>query len=126
MTTRVVLAAVVLVGCAPAYGPHYEHVTGTICGKVVDPAGRPVARARVTAVYYGSWVQLIPPADNQLVAGKTLTRNDGTFTMTTSQRIEILAARSEDFKMVGELRGVKQSGNVVQISRPPPPPSPHA
>jgi hypothetical protein len=75
-------------------------------------------------VYFSSWVQLIPPADNQLVAGETLTRNDGTFTIVTGQRIEILAARSEDFRMVGELKGVKQSGNVIQISRPTLPP-PH-
>jgi hypothetical protein len=125
LNPRLLFAALVLAGCVPTSGPHYERATGTVAGTVVDSAGRPVAGARVTAIYFGSWIQLIPPADNQLVAGQTVTRHDGTFTITTSEQIAILAARSEDFRMVGELKGVKQSGNVIRISRPPPPPSPH-
>jgi hypothetical protein len=125
LSTRPFIALFLLTGCIPTSGPHYESATGTISGEVVDAAGRPVAHARVTAIFFSSWVQLIPPADNQLVAGETRTADDGTFTITTHERIQLLAAQSEDFKFWGELKGVKQSRNIIQISRIPPPPPPH-
>jgi|ERR1700738_697998 len=122
----VLLAGILLAGCVPAFGPHYPSATGSISGKVIDAAGRPVARANVTAVFFSSWIQLIPPSSNQLVAGQTLTADDGTFTIATPERIQLLAAQSEDFKLWGELKGVKQSGNIIRISRLPALPSPHA
>jgi hypothetical protein len=120
-----VVAAFFLAGCVPTAGPHYESATGTISGRVVDTGGRPVSHARVTAIFFGHWVQLIPPVDNQFVAAETRTAGDGTFTITTRERIQLLAAQSEDFKFWGELHGVKQSGNIIQICRIPPPPPPH-
>jgi uncharacterized GH25 family protein len=124
LTPRLSIAAILLTSCVPVSDPHHEHATGTISGKVVDSTGRPVARAGVTAIYFGP-AQLIPPADNHLVAGEAVTSSDGAFTITTSEHIAILAAHSKDLRMVGELKGVKQSGNIIRISHPPPPRSPH-
>jgi len=119
------VAAFLLTGCIPTVGRHLPYATGNISGTVIDSSGRPVAGATVTAIYVSSWIQVIPPSSNQVVAAQTVTKDDGTFTITATERIEILAAHSDDFKMVGDLNGVKQNGNVIRISRPPRPPSPH-
>ena len=116
--------AFVLAGCVPALGPNYPSATGTISGRVVDSAGRSVAGANVMAIYYGPFVQLLPPAPNALVAAQTTTAADGTFRFVTTKHVQEFSARSRDFHLIGELRGVSQTGNLIRIHRPPPLPKP--
>ncbi len=119
------LLAILLSGCVPTL-VNYQSATGAITGTVVDPGGRPVAGARVTAIYYSPFTSLLPPAPNAMFAGETRTRPDGTFTLTTSDRVQELSVMSSrSGGMRGELRGVEQTENLIRMTPLPPLPPPH-
>ena|SRR3984893_7651099 len=119
------VVAILVAGCVPSLAPHRAAVSGIITGKVVDASGRPVVGARVAAVHYSRVVQLIPPADGQIVVAEAGSNRDGTFAISTSAAVDFLEARTHDFRMTGELHTLKQHNNVIVIRRSPPLPPPH-
>jgi hypothetical protein len=113
MKRFVALVALLLVGCVPNFA-HRTHVTGNVYGKVVDARGRPVPGAKVTAIYYSAWTQLIPPTPNGFPSGKTVSRSDGTFILITSKPVEEMWASGHG--MFGGLHPVAQSGNIIRLA----------
>ncbi len=107
-----------LIGCLPTQEPRYMHARGVISGKVVDPGGRPVADATVWAVEYSSWMPVGSTLPMGYVAARTVTAADGTFTLSTRAKVKQLSAHTKDFRMIGELNGVRPTGNVIRILRP--------
>jgi hypothetical protein len=122
LTRLLLLTSLVVSGCVPTL-VHYRSATGTVTGKAVDDRGRPVAGAEITASYYAPFISLLPPAPNAMFAGKTVTRADGTFALTTRHRVEQLSAYSPCCR--GDLRGVEQTGNIIRMTPRPPLPPPH-
>src|SRR5262245_54741955 len=91
--------------------PHAS-ATGRISGYVLDSHDRPVAGAEVWASYMRGWTTFMPPVPNAFIVGIACTDSQGRFQITTSKRVDQLAARAERRGGRGEITNVKNQGNV--------------
>jgi hypothetical protein len=120
LCTRLIVGIVLLTGCVPTSRPHYAHATGAISGKVVDAAGRPVAGAEVWAISYSPWMPIGSTLPFAIVDAQTTTAADGTFTVAARGTIKELSAHTNGLAMSGDVKGVRQTGNVIRVARPRP------